>query len=409
MSSMNATELVIWSAMLGGIGTLAVVAIADVVANRTTAAWRGLFFLVLTGGASLVGSGLPEYLWPDSPATLMLVLRCSLGPLSGAIALNYLGLWLGSTAEDTRIGATVVGGSIFLALGAVALGIAASTASPSADRDVMAFSAIVSCVGVALMLYVSVRASQLGDPLARWMVVAGLFLAIMVAGLHTYQLNPGYLSPVLLTLTAFSVVAFFLVVVALTINRNRLYRQLERLAGLSQGTDVTTGLPTGSVLMSKVDDAVWRNARTRDDFAVICLHLRNLYELGEVAGHGVEHQILAAMSARVRRAVGFRCIVGLYHPRCFVVIVSAVKSKSTLTRLEARLQHLVSKPLIVIGVNNAYHAFTPRFGMGTVTSSDGTVDPAALLDRAEHLALARESTPNDLPSDAEASIEGPSR
>lgn len=395
---MNASEIAIWSAMLGGLITLAIVAVADVWVNRTVAAWRGLFFLVLTGSGSMVLSNLPAYLFTDMSPVLLMVLRCSLGPLSGAVALNYLGLWLGNTAEDTRIGTTVVGGSILLAISAVVLGLVASTSPLEMERDVLAFTAIVTCSSVVMALYVSVRASHLGDPLARWMVVAGFFLAIMVAGLFTHALNPTLLGVAALGITAFSVVAFFLVVVALTVSRNRLHRKLTRLAGLAQGTDSATGLPTGSVLMSKVDDALWRNTRTHSECAVICLQLRNLYELGEVAGHGVEHQILAAMSARVRRAVGFRCVVGLYHPRCFVVVISAVKAKSTLVRLEARLNHLIAKPLVVVGVNNAYYNFTPRFGIGTVTTRGGRVDPTSLMDEAEQLAMGRDNEPQDDPT-----------
>lgn len=395
---MNPSEVVIWSAMLGGLVTLAIVAIADVWVNRSVAAWRGLFFLVLTGGSSIVVSGLPLYMWDDISPLLLMVLRCSLGPLSGAVALNYLGLWLGNTAEDTRIGWTIVGGSLFLAASAVVLGIVASTSPLNMEREVLAFTAIITCMSVLMALYVSVRATHLGDPLARWMVIAGFFLATMVAGLFTNALNPDYLNTAALAATAFSVVAFFLVVVALTISRNRLHRQLQRLAGLTQGTDSATGLPTGSVLMSKVDDALWRNTRTNSECAVICIQLRNLYELGEVAGHGVEHQILAAMGARVRRAVGFRCVVGLYHPRCFVVVISAVKTKATVERLEARLNHLIAKPLIVVGVNNAYHTFVPRFGIGTVTTQGGTFDPTSLMDQAEHLAMGRENDPPNEPT-----------
>ena len=395
---MNPIEVVIWSAMLGGIATLTIVALADVWVNRTVAAWRGLFFIVLTGGSSIVLSGLPTYLIDDVSPVLLMVLRCSLGPLSSAVALNYLGLWLGNTAEDTRIGATVVGGSIGLAVAAVVLGIVASTCPPHMEREVLAYTAIVTCIAVGMALYVSMRASNLGDPLARWMSVAGLFLAIMVVGLFSHALDPQFLGVIALAATAASVVIFFLVVIALTISRNRLHRKLIRLAGLAHGTDSATGLPTGSVLMSKVDDALWRNTRTNSECAVICIQLRNLYELGEIAGHGVEQQILAAMGARVRRAVGFRCVVGLYHPRCFVVVISAVKTRATLVRLEARLNHLIAKPLIVVGVNNAYHTFVPRFGIGTVTTQAGTFDPTSLMDEAEHLAMGRDNEPQDEPT-----------
>jgi GGDEF domain-containing protein len=392
---MNTSEITIWSAMMGGLITLALLSIADVWVNRTVASWRGLFFLIVTGSTSMVLCDLPSYLFEDISPIFLMVLRCSLGPLSGAISLNYLGLWLGHTAEDTRIGATIVGGSILLAVSAVVLGVIASTSPIEKEYDLLVFGAISTCSAVVMALYVSVRASNLGDPLARWMVVAGFFLAITVAGLFTNALAPEYMNLYSQSFTAFSVVAFVLVVVALTISRNRLLSKLSRLAGLAEGVDGTTGLPTGSVLMSKIDDALWRSTRTNGECAVICVQLRNLYELGEVAGHGVEHQILAAMSARIRRAVGFRCVVGLYHPRCFVVVISAAKVKDPLTYIQARLRHLVPKPLAVVGLHSAYYNFAPRFSIGTVTTHGELVDSTALIDEAERLALGHESEPRD--------------
>ena len=392
---MNASEITIWSAMMGGLITLAVLSIADVWVNRTVASWRGLFFLVVTGSTSMVLCDLPSYLFEDISPIFLMVLRCSLGPLSGAISLNYLGLWLGHKAEDTHIGATIVGGSMLLAVSAVVLGVIASTSPIEKEHDLLVFAAISTCSAVVMALYVSVRASNLGDPLARWMVVAGFFLAITVTGLFTNALAPEYMNLYSQSLTAFSVVAFVLVVVALTISRNRLLSKLSRLAGLAEGVDAATGLPTGSVLMSKIDDALWRSTRTNGECAVICVQLRNLYELGEVAGHGVEHQILAAMSARIRRAVGFRCVVGLYHPRCFVVVISAAKVKDPLIFIQARLRHLIPKPLAVVGLQNAYYNFEPRFSIGTVTTHGELVDSTALIDEAERLALGHESEPRD--------------
>jgi GGDEF domain-containing protein len=189
-------------------------------------------------------------------------------------------------------------------------------------------------------------------------------------------------------------VAFFLTMVSLGIRRNRQIRRLERLAGLSQGLDPATGLPRGSVLLSKVDDAFWRSARRNSSCTVICLHLRNLYELSEPAGHIVDQQILSAMSARVRRAVGFRCVVGLYHPRCFVVVITAVKNPKAVKKMGEQLRQLMCLPLEVAGQNNTLHAFTPQFSVGSITVSAANAIPAQIIDEAEQLALASEREPH---------------
>ena len=147
------------------------------------------------------------------------------------------------------------------------------------------------------------------------------------------------------------------------------------------------------MLLSKVDDAFWRSARLNTSCTVICLHLRNLYELSDVAGHAVDQQILSAMAARMRRAVGFRCVVGLYHPRCFVVVLSAVKPGKAADSLAARLLALMRKPLEVEGPNETLHEFMPQFSVGTVTVTAANAIPVRVIDEAEQSALASEQAP----------------
>jgi GGDEF domain-containing protein len=224
------------------------------------------------------------------------------------------------------------------------------------------------------------------------MVVACLLLAISVAGLMSHSLNQPDMGPVTWAITAASTVGFFLVVVALGATRNRQARQIERLASLSRGLDPATGLPRGSVLLSKIDDAFWRSARLNTDSAVICLHLRNLYELSDLAGHTADQQILTIVTARIRRAVGFRCVVGLYHPRCFVVVLSAITQPKVVERTVERLKHLLGKPLNVIGMNEQNHVFTPQFSAGMLIVSASGADPATTIDQAERIAMGTQQT-----------------
>lgn len=388
---MNLPETIVWSAMLGGLLTLATAAIADVAMSRSLAAWRGLAYMLLAGPSCVVLSGLPEDVFPGMTPLTMLLFKCSLGPLSGALTLTYLGQWLGVAAEDRFVHRTIVWGAAFLIVAALFLtGVLVLYADRSSD-GVLIVAAWVNCISVLMATFASARAAQLGDMLARWMVVACLLLAISVAGLYAHSLQQANTGLVVWIITAASTVGFFLVVVTLGITRNRQNRRLERLAGLSRGMDPATGLPRGSLLLSKVDDAFWRSARLEAECSVVCIHLRNLYELSETAGHSIDQQILASMTARIRRAVGFRCVVGLYHPRCFVIVISAVKQPKLVNRLVERLRYLMVKPLNVVGQNDANYVFTPQFAYGIVTVNPAGADPAAIIDQAERVALGTES------------------
>jgi GGDEF domain-containing protein len=401
---MNTLEIVVWSLMLGGLLTIGAMAVVDVVLHGNLAAWRGLVFMAVTGSSCALLSGLPEDLFPGLPVVPVLILKASLGPLSGAMVLAYLGQWLGTAAEDRLVHYTIVWGSVGLVFTAVLLTILSTLFAETQSAEILLLAASVNALSVLLATLTAARAAQLGDKLARTMVLGCLFLAISMAGLYSHQLDPTNGDPLVRAATAFSTVVFFLVMVLLGIRRNRQIRKLEHLAGLSQGMDPATGLPRGSLLLSKVDDAFWRSARLNTSCTVICLHLRNLYELSEEAGHSVEQQILSAMAARIRRAVGFRCVVGLYHPRCFVVVLSAVKQNKLGGTLSDRLRVLMCKPLEVLGQNECLHIFTPQFSVGSVTVSAAEAIPGRVIDEAEQLALASEREQRGGPDTASAPL-----
>jgi GGDEF domain-containing protein len=390
--------------MLGGLLTIGTMAVVDVVWSGSLAAWRGLVFMAVTGSSCVMLSGLPEDIFPGLPLVPVLILKASLGPLSGAMVLAYLGQWLGVAAEDRLVHHTIVWGSVGLVFTAVLLTVLSTLFANTQSAEILLLAASVNALSVLLATLTAVRAAQLGDKMAGTMVLGCLFLAVSMAGLYSHQFDRKSGDLLVWGLTAFSTVVFFLVMVSLGIRRNRQIRQLEYLAGLSHGTDPATGLPKGSVLLSKVDDAFWRSARLNTQCTVICLHLRNLYALGEDAGHGVDQQILSAMAARIRRAVGFRCVVGLYHPRCFVVVISAVKPGRAADNLAARLRILMIKPLEVLGQNECRHMFSPQLSVGAVTVTAANAIPMQVIDEAEQLALWNEREQRGAPETANAPL-----
>jgi GGDEF domain-containing protein len=311
--------------------------------------------------------------------------------LSGAVSLFYLGQWLGISKIDPLARYAAVGGPVALLCAGIVQVVVALLAPESWDRPLTIANASLSAVAAALSIGVCVRAMRLGDALGRAMLIGCSFLAMAVIGLLLIRLFPHEFSLFGKTLIAFFAVAFYLVVIASVILRNRQLRRIKRMAGLSQGVDAATGLPHGSVLLAKVDDALWRSARMGGKSAVICLYLRNLYELADAAGHGADHQIQRLMTARIRRAVGFRSVVGLYHPRCFVIVISGLRNTDVVERFLERLRYLACKPMSIPGLDDAYHQFTPKFSIGHVLVSADSMEPAAALDEAERNALAAQT------------------
>jgi len=383
--------------MLGGLATLAAFALFDALLRRSVAAWRAFVFVVLTGAACVLLTGLTQALFPALPLHAMHILQNSMGLLSGALALSYLGLWMGVAAEDRIVRLTIRWGALGLVLASCVMAVLTLMAPPQQWRTLLLVTATINGFSVLLPAIASLRAVALGDRLARGILTASGLLACMAAGLYARALHYD-LGIVAWVLTAICTISFFMLGTYLGLRRDRADRRLQRLAGLAQGDDQATGLPRGSVLISKVDDAFWRSGRRNQECTVICLHMRNLYELADTVGHHVDQQILATLSARMRRAVGFRNVLGLYHPRCFVVVISTDSKTRLIEKTLQRLHYLMAKPLHVTGRDGSNHAFVPSFGIGALPVNTDHADPVTVIDQAERLALAELHAPDGVPT-----------
>lgn len=387
--AMGVTEIIIWSCLLGGLLTLSCGAVGEILSDNNPGAWRALSYLLVLGGSGVVGSGLPLALFPDLPPQTLQTVQSIISPLSGALVLWYLGVWLGVALVDRMLYVTINWGA------AAMVGVAALQALiglgliSTGSLNPLWISAVVCTTGVLFALHASVRAYRLGDDLARWMAVACGFLAVMVVGLYTCALWPTAIPVGGKAVIALCALVHFLMGIRLSMRRNQANSRLKRRASDTVGFDRATGLPTGSVLLTKVDDALWRAERAGVGCAVVALHLRNLYSMSESAGHAIDQQILTAVAARVRRAVGFRYVVGLYHPRCFVMVITHANRPQEVDRMVFRLKALVSSRLLLSDPQAGGHHFQPVFGLGVSHWVPGSSSAQQVLDDTEQRALAQ--------------------
>lgn len=368
--------------------TVCLAALADAIANRSSAAFMGLGYMSALTLYGLLLCGLVTMVLPGLPAMLVHTLQVSLGPLCCTMALVVTGRWLNARDEDHWICPIMHGAIAVTLLATLGLGIA-SFMRPD-EQPVLLLASAATCVAtVVLTGMCSWRAYRMGDRLALGILPTALALGVSIIGLYSEAAQPGSLSATAIGLTALCTVAYLLMVAALSIIRTRETKRLERLAGMHLGMDPITGLPTGSALVAKVDDSFWRSAREGLACNVVCMHLHNLYELADVAGHGVENQIALNMSARIRRAVGFRCVVGLYHARCFIVVIPVRKesSQAQIHSFVQRLRVLISKPVTITGHHRTQHAFQPDWGIAVVSVNANQHDSSAVLRQAERMAM----------------------
>ena len=390
---MHTSELIIWVALLGALLSFATAAAVNVVRHRNGPARRGLFFVLSVGGSAVLLSGLLEFLLGITGTHQLLFFKAVVPALASALALAYLGVWFDIVLEDKLMARTVAWGTRFLVAAGTGLGLWVLLAPSTPAFTVLSAGAVVGALSVVFGITVSVRGAALGDPLGRAMAAACFCMAGMVAGLYAKALQlPGAGNPVW-ALTAVCTLAYFLTVVDLTTQRARQLRRLQKLANGSHTSDRVTGLPTGAKLMEQVDDALWRSARANREAAVIAVWVNNLYELSAQAGVHVDHEIRASLTARLRRAVGFRNVVGLHHQRCFVVVVSAVQDERAVRVAVQRLRHFLLPPMLVGALSKDDHTFTPELSIGVVRVPAGSAEPLEVLDDAEQLAQAARAVP----------------
>ena len=383
---MEFAENTVWSVMAGGLLSLTLLAAADALITRSLGAVRNVLLVSFIGSVCVLMSGLPEYLFPALPERLLMVLKASLGPLAGALGLRFLGIWIGGAREDRLLYAVTVWGCYIMVIASAVLAVLAVILPAGDFLELLRMSALVNALTVVLILLVSVRATLLGDPLARWLVLASLLLAGMMTGLYLHALQVR-LALVWWLLTASSALVFVLIVMVLIIVRNRANRELARLARLDAGSDPVTGLPTGARLLSEVEHAFWRAGRLRGQCVVVCVYLSNLYELGDSMGRTTDNQILAATAARIRRAAGFRCVVGVYHPRCFIIVFTLDRKRTFDEAALTRIRNLVTQPLQVVGNREQRQQFQPVVGLSALPVLPDLVQPLDVLNEAEHQAM----------------------
>jgi GGDEF domain-containing protein len=383
---MSHIELSIWAAMLGALLTFLGAAVADAIRSPSIAAWRAIGFIVLTGTSAMIMSGWVEHVAALQHSAWLMPAKVTLGPLSGALALLYLGIWFGKLAQDPWLERLISWGSFAQCLAAAAL-LLTVVIWPAQAHTWLQVAFLVNVGSVVLALSATARGVALGDALAMPMVVACASLGLMVVGLYAKGLAWAS-SNLLWGLTAFAAAAYFSITTVLTISRNRQRRLIVRMSEGIAKTDEITGLPVGGTLLSKIDDAVWRSVRIDAECAVMAVWIDNLFDYNDVLDASIEHEIRHVLAAKIGRAIGFRHTLGLQQSRCFIAGISVVKDRRRVVSKAVELVANLRKPMQVGVMSGQAQTYEPKLGIGVVFVGAGHMtDPLSAMDHA--LALAK--------------------
>ncbi|MBC7608210.1 MAG: GGDEF domain-containing protein [Polaromonas sp.] len=375
---MSTTQLLIWSATVGAIGLVVLLAAIDAAFNRTRASVQTLAYLLFYWLFVALLCGLAVTIWPPL-GPIVPTAQILMGPLGAAMGSYGCSQWLSAHKRDRLMKVSLQTVTWMCLLGApLCLLLVPHWRLPA--------SAALSVMNMSVASWLCVRAAQLGDRLA-WGLGLGCALSLPVqVGLYGMALGGNQLSLGLQAGVATLALLSVLVTAVILWLRNRHAQRLSQ-AHLSQ-RDPITQLYSSMVIVQKIINAQRRRVRTRRDGALMAVLLfepeRLLTQVGQVGLNDIYIQ----MAQRMRRHTGVVNPAGRYYDRCFVVLVETLHSPRWIRTLGLRVASSLRRPVEVTSLTGERITITVNIAVGIVHMSAVAKDADQLLHEVQRVAEA---------------------
>lgn len=374
---LSSAEMMLWSAGAGAIGLVVLLALADTLYSRTRAASQTLAYLTLCWLVVMLLCGLPAAIWPGLKGPLGIA-QILCGPLCGAMGSYGASEWLSAHQRDRVMKVSLLTITLLCLVGGpLCLLLAPAWRLPA--------SGALAIANLSVVLWLSVRATQLGDKLA-WGLAAGcLFTLPAQIGLYSLALNAS--RPSITLQAAIMVAALFSLVITAGMLwlRNRQTRQLAQ--GDVSRRDPITQLYNGVVMVQKIIRAQRRRQRTRRDGALMAVMVFEPERLLPQIGQAGLNDLYIQLAQRMQRHTGAVNPAGRYYDRCFVVLLETMHSPRWIRTLGLRVASSLRRPMEVPSING-HIRITPDIAVGIVHLSAADKDVDQLLHEAQSVAEA---------------------
>ena len=372
-------DMMLWSAAAGALGLVLLLALADAFYSRNRAAWQTLAYLALCWVVVMLLSGLPAALWPGARAWLATA-QILAGPLCAAMGSFGASKWLSAHQRDRVMKASLLGMTLVcLAGGPLCLLLLAP------DWRLPASGAL-AIANLSVVLWLSVRATQLGDRLA-WGLALGCLLTLPAQiGLYGMALNTT--RPPLLLQAGVAMAALLSVVVTAAMLWLRNHQTRQMMQGEVSRRDPITQLYDGVAMVQKIIRAQRRRLRTRRDGALMAVLLFEPERLLPQIGQAGLNDIYIQLARRMQRHTGTVNPAGRYYDRCFVVLLETMHSPRWIRTLGLRVASSLRRPMDVPSLDGRHLRITPDIAVGIVHLSTADKDVDQLLHEAQSVAEA---------------------
>jgi GGDEF domain-containing protein len=375
---MSDSELMLWSAAAGALGLVLLLALADAFYSRTRATWHTLAYLTLCWLVVVLLCGLPVDLWPAAAEPLG-VAQILAGPICAAMGSFGASEWLSAHQRDRLMKVSLLAMTLVCITGGpLCLLLAPQWALPA--------SATLAVANLSVVLWLSVRATQLGDRMA-WGLALGCLLTLPAQiGLYSLALNPTRLSLPLQAGVAMAALLSVVITAAMLWLRNRQTRQM--MQGEVSRRDPITQLYDGVAMVQKIIRAQRRRLRTRRDGALMAVLLFEPESLLPQVGQAGLNDIYIQLARRMQRHTGAVNPAGRYYDRCFVVLLETMHSPRWIRTLGLRVASSLRRPMDVTALGGRHIRIKPDIAVGIVHLSVAGKDVDQLLHEAQSVAQA---------------------
>ena len=371
-------DMVLWSAAAGALGLVVLLALADTFYSRTRAASQTLAYLALCWVVVMLLSGLPAAIWPDSQDPLAMA-QVLAGPLCAAMGSYGASQWLSAHQRDHLMKVSLLAMTLVcLAGGPLCLLLAPEWRLP--------VSGALAITNLSVVLWLSVRATQLGDRMA-WGLALGCLLTLPAQiGLYGLALNTSRPPLLLQAGVALAALLSVLITAAMLWLRNHQIRQM--MQGEVSRRDPITQLYDGVAMVQKIIRAQRRRQRTRRDGALMAVLLFEPERLLPQIGQAGLNDIYIQLARRMQRHTGTVNPAGRYYDRCFVVLLETMHSPRWIRTLGLRVATSLRRPLDVASLDGRHIRISPDIAVGIVHLSAAGKDVDQLLHEAQSVAEA---------------------
>jgi GGDEF domain-containing protein len=225
-------------------------------------------------------------------------------------------------------------------------------------------SGALAIANLSVVLWLSVRATQLGDRLA-WGLAMGCLLTLPAQiGLYGMALNTT--RPPLLLQAGVALAALLSVVITAAMLWLRNHQTRQMMQGEVSRRDPITQLYDGVAMVQKIIRAQRRRLRTRRDGALMAVLLFEPERLLPQIGQAGLNDIYIQLARRMQRHTGTVNPAGRYYDRCFVVLLETMHSPRWIRTLGLRVATSLRRPMDVPSLDGRHIRIAPDIAVGIV-------------------------------------------